>query len=406
MSGPAFVALLGVIVVLAFLAEAAYERLRVPPVLVLMACGLVLGPATTLVPADRLLAVAPHFGALALLLILFEGGIDLEVKAVLKGLVPGFLLAGIGYASALGAGIAVFAAHGAAWPDAVTLALIVAPISGAIVLPLIARSGLREAIRTVLTLEAASSEVLGVLALALYAAIASRGGLGGVLAVGSLIAAAASVVVAVAAGLVWPRVLRAWRERRYVDALTFGVAMLLWGGVDLVGAPGALAVVAFGLTLSNEGWFLRKLRLPLGSSEAVARDAVDKLHTFIGELTFVVRAFFFVFLGAVVRFDRLYAGLVGACVGLVVVFGLVRWLLVGALERRGSLVLDPDERRAVWALQPRGLVSAVLAVEADHLGLGEAEAFLAAASIVIVATNLVLPLGLAKLPPRSPQGAA
>lgn len=406
MSGPVFVALLGAIVVLAFLAEAAYERLRVPPVLVLMACGLALGPATKLLPVDGLIAVAPQFGGLALLLILFEGGIDLEVRAVLRGLAPGFLLAGIGYALALAAGIAAFRAHGAAWPQAVALALVVAPISGAIVLPLVGRSGLNRGLRTIVTLEAASSEVLGVLALALYAAIVTSGGLGGILALGSLVAAAGSVVVAVAAGLAWPRVLRAWRERRFVDALTFGVAMLLWGGVDLLGAPGALAVVAFGLTLSNEGWFLAKLRLPLGTSEEVARDAVERLHAFIGELTFVVRAFFFVFLGAVVRFDRLYAGLVGACVGLVAVFALLRWLLLKGLERRESLVLGAFERRAVWALQPRGLVSAVLAIEAERLGLGEAEAFLAAASIVIVATNLILPLGLAGAPARAPEGSA
>jgi cell volume regulation protein A len=406
MSGPAFVALLGALIVLAFLAEAAYEHLRVPPVLVLMACGLVLGPGTKLLPVDQLIAVAPAFGGLALLLILFEGGIDLEVRAVLRGLAPGFLLAGLGYVSALAAGIAVFRAHGVSWPHAIAMALIVAPISGAIVLPLVARSGLRQGLRTIVTLEAASSEVLGVLALALYGAIVTQGGLGGVLAAGSLLAAAVSVVVAVAAGLVWPRVLRAWRERRYVDALTFGVAMLLWGGVDLLGAPGALAVVAFGLTLSNEGWFLGKLRLPMGSSEDVARDAVEKLHTFIGELTFVVRAYFFVFLGAVVRFDHLYAGLIGACAGLVCVFALLRWLLLRGLERRAALVLDGAERRAVWALQPRGLVSAVLAIEADHLGLGSAEGFLAAASIVIVATNLVLPLGLAGLPARPPTASA
>jgi cell volume regulation protein A len=389
----AFLTLLGGLVVLAFLAEEAFERLRLPPVLVLMACGLILGPATGLLPAQRFAEVAPHFGAIAFLLILFEGGLDLELQAVVSRLRAGVTLGVVGFAVSLVLAAAVGWVGQLGVTRALALGLVLAPVSGAIVIPIAGKLGLRDEARTTVVLEAALADVLGVLGMALLVRIITGGGLVGLVALGSVLAAVFSVVAGLVGGLVWPRALRWLGERRFVDVLSFGVALALWGFAELIGASGALAVLVFGLTLANEGSLLKSLGLPAETASATARRAARRLHRFIGELTFLVRTFFFVFLGVVVRFAHLPARRYLEALAVFILFLAGRALVLKVLSGRAILTLTPREQTAVFLLQPRGLVSAVLALQAAHLGLDGDGTLLGVASLVILATNMLLLAG-------------
>lgn len=405
MSAHQFLVLLGVLLLLAFLGEEVSRRYRFPAVLVLMGLGLLLGPLLGWFPAESFLEVAPHFGAMAFLLIVFEGGLDLELKAVLLGLAPGTKLAFAFFVLSLLAGTGVALAFGAALPVAIAAGIVVAPISGAIVLPIAQSAGFREELRTLIVLEAALADVLGILALVLFQKIYLGGGLGGVLALGSLLAAAFSVLPAVILGLVWPRVLRAFREKSYMGVLTFGLALVLWGVTELAGASGALPVLAFGLILANEREFLRMIGVDPAPLAPVADAAVEKLHDFIGQLTFLVRAFFFVFLGVVFQFRTMDRKVLGMAAVILLAFFAIRYALIRFLEWRTTIRLEPDERTALWFLQPRGLVSAVLAIEASHLGLPGGGQYLALAFLLILATNLVMPFGLSRLKRRDDAAA-
>ncbi|HPW56264.1 MAG TPA: cation:proton antiporter [Thermoanaerobaculaceae bacterium] len=389
-----FLILLGGLLVLAFLAEETFVRLRLPPVLVLIGCGLVLGPGLQLLPAERFSEVAPHFGALAFLLILFEGGLELELQQVLGRWRAGLLLAVVSFTLALVTVALVAVCFGLSVARALVLGIVLAPISGAIVIPLAGKLGLHEEVRTLMVLEAALADVLGVLGVVLAGQLVTGGGFAGLLALGSLLAALFSVLLAVVLGLIWPRVLCRLGDRRFLDVLTFGLALVLYGVVELPGASGALAVLVFGLTLANERRLLHLLRLVDEPTAGVVRQAVQRLHGFIGELTFLVRAFFFVFLGVVVRFARLPIAQYAQAVLILGGFLLARRL---ALKLLGSGVLrtiDADARRTLLLVQPRGLVSAVLAIEAAHLGLDADGTFLGLASLLILATNILLMVGV------------
>lgn len=378
--------------VLAFLAEEAFKRLRLPPVLVLIACGLLLGPVTGALPVERFTEVAPHFGALALLLILFEGGLDLELDQVMHRVRAGLVVGVVGFIVAAAVATAAATAWGLAPEPAVVLGVILAPVSGAIVLPLVGRMELRQDLRTLLVIEAAIADVLAVLAMGVIETLLLGGGLAGLLALGSVLAALFAVLLAVVVGLLWPRVLRRLGDRRYVDVLTIGVALALWGLVELPGASGALTVLVFGLVLANERALLSLIGAAAEPAVEVTQQTVSRLHHFIAQLTFLVRAFFFVFLGVVVSFGALPWSwyLLGA--GLVAVLVLSRHLLFDAVQARGLCTLTNQERGTVRLLQPRGLVSAVLAVEAAELGLDGGGLFVGVASLVILATNLLLML--------------
>lgn len=399
MGSPEFLLLLGGLLFLAFAAEGLFARLRLPPVVVLVLAGLILGPVAHVLPAGRFLAVAPHFGALAFLLILFEGGLDLDLTAVLTRFRAGLVLACAGFLVAVVLVAAAALASGLPAAQAVPLAIALAPVSGSIILPLVGQLGLRPEVRTVLVLEAAFADVLAVLGMKVLATLLTGGGVAGLLALGSLLAALFSVAVAVLTGLIWPRVMRRLGSRRYLDSLTLGVAMVMWGVADLLGASGALVVLVFGVTLANERRLLGLVGLPGGADAELAAETVRGLHRFIGQLTFVVRAFFFVFLGVVVSFAQLPLVYYALALAVVALLLLGRRLTLGGVAPRSGCMLEPEERLPLVLLQPRGLVSAVLAIEAAHLGLGDGELLLGVVSLVILATNLLLIPAALRLPP-------
>ena len=78
MNLPALFGMLGGLLVLAFAANRLFSWTRVPDVVVLMATGLAIGPLLHWVDAAQFQEVTHAFGTLALILILFGGGLELN----------------------------------------------------------------------------------------------------------------------------------------------------------------------------------------------------------------------------------------------------------------------------------------------------------------------------------------
>ncbi|MGC8915918.1 MAG: cation:proton antiporter [Thermoanaerobaculum sp.] len=403
MSAATFLVLAGGFVFLAYVTEGFLEKLKVPPVLVLMAAGLIMGPVTGWLPAERFRDVAPHFGSLAFLLILLEGGLDLQLEEVQRGLKKGLALAFRAFGLAV-VGVAAFLILvGRPWREALLLAVALAPVSGSIVLPLVGRLPVGQGVRTLATLEAAVADVMALLTMEAALTLLERGGWGSLVALGSLMAALFSVVLAVICGLLWPPFLRRLGHVPHADVLTFALAMLLWGLVELPGASGALAVLTFGLVMANEREVLELLGFPSRVTADIAEATVARLHRFIQQLTFLVRTFFFVFLGVVVSRRGFSAPVLLTAVGAWLWLVLSRYWLFFRSKHLGE-GLEAWERKLLWLLQPRGLVSAVLALVATDAGYGSTW-FLPVTSGVIVLSNLVLIVALKQRPPSSPGGS-
>src|SRR3984885_2964747 len=87
-----FFALLGGLLVLAFLANRLVRFTHVPDVIILMATGVLIGPLLHWVNPDIFRGAARAFGTLALILILFEGGLDLKFREIVKHFGAGLFL--------------------------------------------------------------------------------------------------------------------------------------------------------------------------------------------------------------------------------------------------------------------------------------------------------------------------
>jgi cell volume regulation protein A len=120
---------------------------------------------------------------------------------------------------------------------------------------------------------------------------------------------------------------------------------------------GPSAVLAFGLVLGNLESLAKQLNWS-GNESAPAR--VERMEAeFIGELVFLLKTFFFVFLGISMRPADLWSPLAFATVGLLLLvrFVMVRFLLAGVISGRADASI-------VASLIPKGLAAAVMAAAA------------------------------------------
>ena len=97
MSTALILGLVGALLMLAFLANRVFRVTRVPDVLVLMALGLVLGPVLGFVDPAHLSSTTNVLGTLAIILVLFEGGLDLDLRRTLRHFAGSLLLAVLAY---------------------------------------------------------------------------------------------------------------------------------------------------------------------------------------------------------------------------------------------------------------------------------------------------------------------
>jgi len=77
-------ALIGGVILIGFLANLLFRLTRISSVLLLIAIEVLLGPVTGWVTSGSLIVIAPFFGTIALLIILFEGGLELDILTVLQ----------------------------------------------------------------------------------------------------------------------------------------------------------------------------------------------------------------------------------------------------------------------------------------------------------------------------------
>jgi len=172
--------------------------------------------------------------------------------------------------------------------------------------------------------------------------------------------------------------------------LTFAVVLLIYSITESLHGNGLLAVLGFGLTLSNLP--ARKNAVTESGFWFTPRIAPhEKILSFHSELSFLVRTFFFVLIGVVVDLSglgRLWFVIPGILAALLV----ARWLAVKSSNWSWNEV-RPDERELMTWIFPRGLITIVLALqvlEAVDTGLS----FLTGlAFVAILFTNFLVIVG-------------
>jgi cell volume regulation protein A len=391
MSSALVLGLVGGLLVLAFLANRIFRVTRIPDVVLLMGLGVLLGPGLGLLHADRLAKATNLLGTLAIILVLFEGGLELNLRNTLRHFPGGLLLAWLAYVFSTGL-VALIVVKGMHMPF-VTGLLVGAALgctSSTVVLPVLQQLEAGAPVRATLMLEASLGDVLAVLTVDLLLGLHSRSGslVQGV-AYRLFLQVGVALLFAVTAGVLWSRLLPVLSEQRFWQVLTFSTVLVLYAGMEALGANGLIAVLGFGLTISNFPGI--DPGLGLTGSVATSAESQQALLTFHSELAFLVRTFFFVLIGAIAELGTfrqhplLIAGTLGAL--------FLARLLAVRFSRWSWKEIGPEGEEAILWMLPRGLITVVLAIEATEARAAQLSFLPGLAFAVILATNLLLVLG-------------
>jgi cell volume regulation protein A len=367
------------LVVLAFFANRLFRVTRIPDLVVLLVMGLALGPGLHWVNPEQFRTFTHILGSLALILILFEGGMELNLREGIRHFPGGVVLAFLGYGLAFGAVAAtVHWSLWLPWRSAVLLGGVFGCTSSTVVMPVLQQMHVRAPVRVTLLLESALGDVIAVLMVStLLRTSTGVVNFSGFMS-GFLKDAGIACGMGVIAGLLWWWLWPRLAAQKFSNTVVFGVVLGIYGATHAVGGSGLLAVLSFGLVLGN---------LP---SRGDIADQETQFLRFHSELSFLVRSFFFVLLGVIVEFlGKTYVLPILAILGSLLVS---RFLAVQA-SRVALRGISAKERELLLMMMPRGLITAVLAVQVVQ-ATGEEFSFLPAmAFTTVLATNLLLVAG-------------
>jgi cell volume regulation protein A len=361
--------LIGVLVFFGHLLSAVFSWTRIPDVLVLMLVGILIGPVLGLVSPADFGKVGSAFTTIALLVILFESGTGLNVQVLRRALREAVVLTLASFVLAVFAvslvgyfllGLSVFMA--------VALGAILGGTSAIIVIPIVQMLRTEEKTKTVLLLESALTDVLCiVVTLAVLEAYAIGGNpnigqiLGRILA-SFLLAGAMGFL----AGVVWSYLLLHLRRFPNTIFTTIAYIFVLYGVTEFLGYSGAIATLAFGVTLGNAQYLPLHLLKDYVRLRPVEFDFIEK--TFFGEIVFLVKVFFFVYLGLSMRMGQFYY---------IQIALLITALLYGARLVVVRLFVSRDiplrDATFMAVMIPKGLAPAVLASIPLQRGLPQGE---------------------------------
>jgi cell volume regulation protein A len=234
-----------------------FERTGIPIALVFLVIGMLAGSEGLGGIAFDDYAFAFRIGTAALVLILFDGGLNTPIESVRRVMVPAGLLATVGVVgtAALTAGGARL--FGFTWPQALLLGAIVSSTDAASVFAVLRSSGisLKRRVGSTLEVESGLNDPMAViLTLALTAAL-SRGETPGLprMAVNGitelLIGAASGYAIGWLARKTLPRL--QLRALGLYPVITMALALLAFGVTTLLHGSGFLAVYVAGIVVGN-----------------------------------------------------------------------------------------------------------------------------------------------------------
>ena len=340
------VMLISATLLLSFISSLVYSRTKIPDIIWLIAFGILVGPVLGFFEKSLFLELAPLMSTVALAVILFDAGINVDIVTLLETMLKSTILSIL---SILGAIISVgFALH-YFMPQSFTL--LQAMLLGAMIggTSTVSVFGILRSLENVVS-DLSSTEVLltmesiisdpicivlsiTIIQMIMLPGVSLSGSLRDIFSIFSL-----SSIFGFAIGLVWTNMLDRLRRRPFVYMITLAILFPSYITAELLigEGGGAMTALTLGLTITNYRYIAQRLGLE-------SKVMIDKhrLRQFHEEITFFIKSFFFVYIGLVVSLSLNYFLIGLAIVGLIMV---VRYIVAAGI---GNLFLFSKEERVL-----------------------------------------------------------
>ncbi|MBI4214435.1 cation:proton antiporter [archaeon] len=380
------IASMGLILVIGFFGELVFRKTNVPSVLWLLVLGLVLGPLLGVANPRQFLGVVELFAAVAIAIIMFEGGLGMDIYSIIKEVPGSTVLTLTAFFISLGAATAIMIVAGHTFLNALLLGVIVGGTNSAIVIPGIARvAGVSKAARSLVSLETAINDVLVIIMFLVISQLALAGSADILNATRTLVGQfSIGAILGIAAGLGWLPLAHRISRIEFSYVVTLALLFILYSGVEVLEGNGALAALLFGIVLANGKQLLRAFHVP---------KAFELDHTtrnFHSLVSFITRTFFFVYIGILVSIKEYTSMAIGIAIALSLLAARYMAVYISTGRSRQFTALD---KKLITLMFPRGLTAAVLAYLPQTMGIQGTANFADIVFTVIVTTVIIYTIG-------------
>lgn len=388
MTAAQILGLAGILLIIGFLADYLFRKTSIPDVLILITLGYLIGPVLYIVDPSDLAPASQIIATLSLVVILFHGGLDLDIATILSSAHRATILVFLGIAISMAA-TAAFVYYLLDWGllHSLLLGAIVGGTSPSIVMPLISRARVTDEVSSVLSLESALNGALVIIIALVILQIMTTGTEGNLLSMAGKaigIQFCLGAAVGTATGIIWLWLLTRLKREDYDDILTLAVVFVLYFIVESINGSGVIFALVFGLVLGNG------IRIPKVFTIRRTVAATEIMKKFHSQISFFIKTFFFIYLGLIMTFNEPRLIILSLILSLLLLFVRYLVVLISSLGNRTLLA----NKGLLTTMFPRGLSAAVLAQIVVTSGIPDASIYPDIIIAIILITVMISAIGI------------
>ncbi|MCD6444753.1 cation:proton antiporter [Candidatus Bathyarchaeota archaeon] len=317
-----------------------YSKTKIPDIIWVLGLGILLGPVLGFFEKESFLALSPLMSVVALCIILFDTGINMDLVVLVRSMVKSiglFLATFVGNILLTGFYLTIVMPEEFNILQAMLLGAMTGGTSTVAIYAVV--DGIEklmpkvESARAILLMESIISDPVCIIVSIAFIRVIKGLEL-------SLLETLAGIVYILVisflfgftVGLIWILSLRKLRERRFNYILTVAAIFPIYFMAEqYIGeGGGAVAVMAFGLAMANFKYIMERFGLAGDVSVVILSLDKDRIRQFHEEITFFIKSFFFVYIGLIVELSAKYM-LVG--LGIVALSAVLRYGVATAVGR-------------------------------------------------------------------------
>ena len=340
-----------------------FIKTKIPDLLLLIVAGFLMGPSGfKIIQLQDLGKAGVVLATVTLIIILYEGGLNLNWKNLVSSSLPAL---GLSLSSfILIAGVTTLCVSPFfSLPTALLVGMGIGSTSSAIVFPLIQPLALKKDTKTILSLESAFTDVFAIIAFLAVLEMAESN----TYSLSSLLFGFGakpflSIGLGVGSAVLWAFFKKLFPQLFSMAFAAEAWSLLTYGVIETLQFNGPIGILVFGFTLANLNLFPRPLGFILNFTPVT-----DKEMLLLKEISFLLRTFFFLYLGVIMQVSSL--GVLLWAMLLTVLIFVTRYASV-------RMVFSPKKFQffdslMAFGMGPRGLACAVLATLPLQKGLAD-----------------------------------
>jgi len=321
-------------ILLSYVGGLLYKKTKIPDIIWVLLFGIVLGPVLDVFDKDLFLSISPLMSTVALSIILFDAGINVDIKMLEKTLLKSMVLALATFTAvvlSMGLLLPYILPSSFNFKQAMLLGAMVGGTSTLAVFGII--GGIErlipriESTKVILMMESVVSDPICIITsvtiirMIMLPDVSLGESILEIMTIFILSSCMGFIV-----GLIWAEVLNRMRGRSLNYIVTLAILFPVYIASErIIGeGGGTMAALVFGLTITNYRYLVRKIGIDRNLK--IDKTQIRKFHD---EMTFFIKAFFFVYIGLIVTISLEYAKLGMLIIGVILVIRFIVATLVG-----------------------------------------------------------------------------